>query len=383
MVNEPQVPEPMSLEQLARPFIQMLHDVTGLDTVFLTQIDWEAGKQDVLYAANGPRLETPEGASIPWTETICRRAMMGGPSYSANVPEDYPGNAIAEAFSVQTYITFPVVTPDPDGTIFGTICGASTEAVELDEKAVAMIKHVADLIGERVARERDIERAARIVAAAERDRDHMQTVAGNLAAAVEQRDAAARTFELKSEELRRLNLELADLAVTDPLTMIHNRRGFQQHWDAAASSASRHGHPVTLVLIDLDGFKQVNDTHGHSAGDCLLKAFASLLLAQTRADDVVARLGGDEFIIGLSHADALEAKRMCKRIRESATAQELVAGVDWPLRFSAGVASTATTPRLQLVDAADRALYRAKELGGMRAEVYFGELTEPEGSLSA
>ena len=98
---------------------------------------------------------------------------------------------------------------------------------------------------------------------------------------------------------------------------------------------------------------------------------------------MVARLGGDEFIIGMSHADALEAKRMCKRIRESATAQELVVGVEWPLRFSAGVASTATTPRLQLVDAADRALYRAKELGGMRAEVYFGELTEPEGSLSA
>src|SRR5436853_5799274 len=121
----------MSLEELARPFIQMLHDVTGLDTVFLTQIDWEAGRQEVLYAANGPRLETPGGASIPWTETICRRAMMGGPGYSANVPDDYPGNAIAEAFAVQTYITFPVITPDPDGTIFGTICGASTVAVEL------------------------------------------------------------------------------------------------------------------------------------------------------------------------------------------------------------------------------------------------------------
>jgi diguanylate cyclase len=383
MVKELKSPEPMSLEELARPFIQMLHDVTGLDTMFLTQIDWGAGQPEVLYAVNGPRLQTLEGAQIPWTETICRRAMMGGPNHTANVPADYPGNAIAEAFGVQTYVTYPVVTPDPDGTIFGTICGASTEAVELDEKTVTMIEHVADLIGERVARERDIERAARVAAAAERERDRMHSVAGEMAAAVQQRDAAARTFELKSEELRRLNRELADLAVTDPLTGIHNRRGFQQHWDAEVSSASRHGYPVTLVLIDLDGFKQVNDIHGHTAGDCLLKAFASLLLSQTRADDVVAQLGGDEFIVGMSHADALEAKRMCKRIRESEAAQELVAGIRWSLAFSCGVASTAMTPQLQLLDAADRALYRAKESGGMCAEVHFGELTDSEDTLSA
>jgi diguanylate cyclase len=88
MVKELKSPEPMSLEELARPFIQMLHDVTGLDTMFVTQIDWEAGQQEVLYAVNGPRLQTPEGAQIPWTETICRRAMMGGPNHTANVPAD-------------------------------------------------------------------------------------------------------------------------------------------------------------------------------------------------------------------------------------------------------------------------------------------------------
>ncbi len=374
MTPESAEPEAQSLEAVARPFIQMLHDVPGLDTMFLTEIDWQAGQQEVLYSVNGPRLQTPEGAVLPWSETICRRAMMGGPDHTANVPADYPGNAIAEAFAVQTFVTVPVITPEPGSTIFGTICGASTEAVELDDKTVKMIKHVASLIGERVARERDLERAARTAAAAERDRDHMMSVVGELAAAAEEKEAAARTFEQKSEQLRLLNRELADLAITDPLTGVHNRRGFQQQWDAELASATRHQYPVTLVLFDLDGFKDVNDTYGHNAGDALIQAFSQLLVAETRADDIVARLGGDEFVVGLSHSDALEAKRMCKRIRTSPAAKELVPGIDWPLCVSAGIASTTCTPAQQLLEAADRALYRAKAAGGMCAEVYFGDL---------
>src|SRR5258708_7772941 len=378
MTSETADPEAKSLEEVARPFIQMLHYVTGLDTMFLTEIDWQAGQQEVLYWVNGPRLQTPEGAFIPWSETICRRAMMGGPDHTANVPADYPGNAIAEAFGVQTFVTVPVITPEPGSTIFGTICGASTEALELDEKTIKMIKHVASLIGERVARERELEVAARAAAAAQSERDHMVAVVGELAAAAEQKEEAARTFEQKSEQLRLLNRELADLAVTDPLTGVHNRRGFQQQWDAEVASATRHQYPVTLVLFDLDGFKNVNDTYGHSAGDALIQAFSQLLVAETRSEDIVARLGGDEFVVGLSHSDALEAKRMCKRIRAAKAAGELVPGVPWALSVSAGIASTTCTPACQLLEAADRALYRAKAAGGMCAEVHFGELAGDE-----
>src|SRR5258708_9050072 len=178
MTSETAEPEAKSLEEVARPFIQMLHDVTGLDTMFLTEIDWQAGQQEVRYSVNGPRLQTPEGAVLPWSETICRRAMMGGPDHTANVPADYPGNAIAEAFAVQTFVTVPVITPEPGSTIFGTICGATTDALELDEKTIKMIKHVASLIGARVARERDLERAARPTAAAARERDHIMSAVG-------------------------------------------------------------------------------------------------------------------------------------------------------------------------------------------------------------
>src|SRR5258708_24293573 len=101
MTSETAEPEAKSLEEVARPFIQMLHDVTGLDTMFLTEIDWQAGQQEVLYSVNGPRLQTPEGAFIPWSETICRRAMMGGPDPTPNVPAAYPAPATAATFRVQ------------------------------------------------------------------------------------------------------------------------------------------------------------------------------------------------------------------------------------------------------------------------------------------
>src|SRR5258708_27846368 len=195
MTSETAEPEAKSLEEVARPFIQMLHDVTGLDTMFLTEVDWQACQQEATYSVNGPRLQTPEGAFIPWSETICRRAMMGGPAHTANVPADYPGNAIAEAFGVQTFVTVPVITPEPGSTIFGTICGASTEALELDDKTIKMIKHVASLIGERVPRERDLEHAARTATAPQDERAHLISVPSELAAAAEQTEQAAPTFE--------------------------------------------------------------------------------------------------------------------------------------------------------------------------------------------
>ncbi|MHB8509659.1 MAG: sensor domain-containing diguanylate cyclase [Candidatus Dormibacteria bacterium] len=367
-------PGTVSVEDIARPFLAMLHDMTELDTVFLTRIDWEAGEQKVLYAVSGDGLAVPEGASLPWSESICRRAMMGGPNNTADVPTDYPGNPIAAAFGVKTYVTYPIVTPDPDGTVYGTICGASVKSVVVDEKTVTMIKHVAGLIGERVARERDLERATRSAARAAAERDHIANLAGELAQAVEQRDHAARTFEKKSEELKRLNSELADMAVTDALTGVHNRRGFQQRWEQELASARRHQYPVTITLIDLDGFKEVNDSQGHSAGDAVICAIAGILKAHTRDNDILARLGGDEFVLALSHADALEAKRVCKRMRQ-ALSEMVLEGIIGPRGFSAGIASTASTPAHQLLEAADRALYRAKAAGGMRAEVYFGELS--------
>jgi len=120
---------------------------------------------------------------------------------------------------------------------------------------------------------------------------------------------AAEVDRLLAElsETRRALAELAARADTDPLLDILNRRGFERELGRALAYVKRYGSSAALVYLDLDGFKAVNDTHGHAAGDALLKAVAETLRRRVRASDVIARLGGDEFAIllwNLSETDA-------------------------------------------------------------------------------
>jgi diguanylate cyclase (GGDEF)-like protein len=109
--------------------------------------------------------------------------------------------------------------------------------------------------------------------------------------------------------------ELEARADTDPLLDVLNRRGFERELNRALAYVKRYATPAALVYLDLDGFKPVNDTHGHAAGDAVLKAVAATLVRSVRASDTVARLGGDEFVVLLwnlgepqaaAKADALE-----------------------------------------------------------------------------
>lgn len=102
---------------------------------------------------------------------------------------------------------------------------------------------------------------------------------------------------------RRRIAQLERLSATDDLTGLENRRGFMDHLRRHLAAARRHGETGVLALCDLDGFKQVNDMHGHPAGDATLRRFAELLRRNVRETDVVARLGGDEFAILLTRCD--------------------------------------------------------------------------------
>jgi len=120
-----------------------------------------------------------------------------------------------------------------------------------------------------------------------------------------------------ADEVARLEAELAAMrdklreletrADVDPLTDVFNRRGFERELKRAMAHVARYGGTAALVYLDLDRFKQVNDRHGHAAGDAVLKAVAATLLQRVRASDTVARLGGDEFALLLWNLDALNA----------------------------------------------------------------------------
>src|SRR4051794_23176892 len=155
--------------------------------------------------------------------------------------------------------------------------------------------------------------------------------------------------------------ELTAQATTDPLTGVANRRSFHTSLEAELKRAERTASPLTLVLIDLDGFKEINDTHGHPFGDGVLQTIADKVRRSLRATDVIARVGGDEFAILLPGTPRDAAAALIGRARDEAVAS--VGGV--PLTWSAGVATYPADARdgITLVECADAALYCAKATG--------------------
>jgi diguanylate cyclase (GGDEF)-like protein len=149
------------------------------------------------------------------------------------------------------------------------------------------------------------------------------------------------------------------LSLTDPLTGLGNRRKMEIVLEHSLAAA-RRGQPLSVVMLDLDGFKEFNDTWGHVQGDEILRTFAAMLQEQVRGSDLVIRYGGDEFLFVLTGADAAAAARTIERVRENTPA---------PIRFSAGIAEydPSVTSPAQLVERADRELYalRRRPLAGV------------------
>ena len=172
----------------------------------------------------------------------------------------------------------------------------------------------------------------------------------------------------------RLRNEVADLALLDDLTGVGNRRHLVQHLTEQCASSMRSGQPFALLVIDLDGFKGINDTHGHVAGDACLQHFTLMAQTRLRPGDMLARSGGDEFCVVLPNSTVKEGAMIARRIvdvcRQDA---EQCAGSDIPILVSIGVAQwtkdVGSFPD-RLIAAADHALYDAKKGGRNGYAVY-------------
>ena len=259
-----------TVEDLTRPLLEILETVSGLESTYLTTIDLEAGVQHVLHARNIGLLQIPEGLSVPWSDTLCKRALEEGRFFTDDVGACWGDSAAARELGIHTYLSTPVRLTD--GSLYGTLCAASTEPHVLPANMAHILLLFAGLIAQQVERE-DLIR-----------------------------------------QLCRANERLADYAVTDPLTQLSNRRALQREMTRLLEDRDARDTPVLIAFVDLDGFKAINDMHGHDVGDLFLVELAARLRAILRTGDMAARIGGDEFVVvgagpGQPDPDRLAAAR--------------------------------------------------------------------------
>ena len=179
------------------------------------------------------------------------------------------------------------------------------------------------------------------------------------------------------QEIEKLRAELEEQAIRDPLTNVYNRRYMTEFLDNAIARAERENHCVSVVMMDLDNFKQFNDTYGHKCGDVILESFANFLVEHTRRGDVICRYGGEEFVIIMPNAtleigyERAEAWR--QDFSEATTEYE---GMKFSITFSAGVATFPQHGSIgdSILQAADKALYRSKYSGRNRVTEFVKEI---------
>jgi diguanylate cyclase (GGDEF)-like protein/PAS domain S-box-containing protein len=172
-------------------------------------------------------------------------------------------------------------------------------------------------------------------------------------------------LQKQQHQLETANARLEMLAVKDGLTGLKNHRAFQERLQDEFERAVRYDTPLSLIIIDVDHFKQLNDSRGHPAGDEVLKTVAWLLQKNSRQCDFVARYGGDEYVIILGNTNSAGAKIIADRLRH------LIEEIEWRdfhITISVGVSSLTldTENRAQLINEADQALYHSKQLGRNR-----------------
>ena len=178
-------------------------------------------------------------------------------------------------------------------------------------------------------------------------------------------ERALKAAQQANSRLRSAIFSLEKLASTDRLTSAWNRRRFEETIDGETHRSARYGHPLSMLLLDIDHFKRINDTHGHTEGDRVLVEVSTQVRAIMRRSDSLTRWGGEEFIVLMPNTGLERAMAMAERIRETVAAGE-VEGIG-RLTVSIGVAEYLPSERApEWLDRTDRAMYRAKNEGRNR-----------------
>ena len=184
---------------------------------------------------------------------------------------------------------------------------------------------------------------------------------------------AHRDLELQLAKISELQTRLQEQVIRDPLTGLYNRRYLDETLPRELSRAKREGYPLAMVMLDLDHFKQVNDTYGHAAGDEVLKALSSVLRQGARESDIICRYGGEEFLIALPRMSLEQAQQRVEAWRLEFSQTDIRHGdLSFSITLSAGIAGFPDhgADVDTLLSRADEALYRAKDEGRNRVACF-------------
>ena len=334
------------LANAARPLLQLAQRITGVDSTFVTSIDWVDQSQTILYARNTGPLELVEGGVVDWQDSMCRSLFLSGVDQSADIGMEVPATAGARALGMKSFFAVPILVDD---VAIGTVCGASQTRMALDPLQMECMQLIAD--------------ALRHLLEAEQQKSVAQARATR---AEEEAVDARQTAERQAVDL----LHLEQLAHTDALTGLPHRRAFTSRGEDELARSGRKDYSIGLMLIDADRFKKVNDTAGHAMGDAMLRAISAALREVAHTADIVARLGGDEFAMATTHIDDVKFKSLAEKIQLHFGALAADLAVDMTL--SIGLASSDHCPRDMLLANADKALYESKAAGGNAVRMFMG-----------
>lgn len=192
-------------------------------------------------------------------------------------------------------------------------------------------------------------------------------IGGHIYALQESHRQQRRQLRAQQEELEAQNSQLSEVVIRDSLTNLHNRRYLLEHLESELTRHNKLEQPLQLAIIDLDFFKQVNDTHGHHVGDMVLVSFANYLRECLRADDLIIRYGGEEFVVVFINTPQDKAVIALQRLQAAFSKHEFTGRNTFHSSFSAGIAQNYQTDSAsKLLQRADKALYKAKSKGRNR-----------------
>ncbi|HHA0004371.1 TPA: sensor domain-containing diguanylate cyclase [Klebsiella michiganensis] len=262
-----------SLETLVRQLLEMLELVTRMESTYLTRIDFDAQRQHIMYAHNSSEMQIPEGFSVPWNDSLCKRALDDRCIFSNDVAERWRSCLAAQDLGIATFFSIPVRLTD--GSLFGTLCATSRVRQPYNIEGEQVMNLFANLISHYVEKETLV------------------------------------------QQLRAANVALEMHSYTDELTGLPNRRSLFKHLAAQFSQAREQQRSVLLIFIDLDDFKAINDRFGHPCGDSFLIQIGERLAARVRSGDIVGRLGGDEFLIVGPGPDSADQQEYIAALRQA------------------------------------------------------------------